>query len=359
MVIEWLQIQNTRNLTNTRIHPSANINLIIGPNASGKTSILEAIYLLSRARSFRTPRTQEVIQHDKPSLLVTAGLRNARGAIIKTGIEKTADRTVIHYNGENIKKISVQAKNTPVVLIAPDVNSLVLSPPKQRRNWLDWTMFHVEPNYLDGWRNYYKALRQRNKSLSGPPGSFDAISAWEQIMAVNAERITSQRQEILIKIQHNLDVIGNNLLPFKAQICLDRGWPAAQPILGCLESNRTKDRHAGFTRNGIHSSDICFSVNNRPLAVVCSRGQIKLFLILLFISQARTIEIMTGEQPLYLIDDYGAEIDAHSRDLVLNLLESLNVQAFLTATEPVFTGPPRNRVKMFHVERGGVVKVVE
>ena len=314
---------------------------------------------MSRARSFRTPRTQEVIQHDKPSLSVTAGLRSAHGVIFKTGIERTTDRTAIHFNGENIKKISVQAKNTPVVLIAPDVNSLVISPPKQRRNWLDWTMFHVEPNYLDDWRNYYKALRQRNKSLYGPPGSFDAISAWEQIMATHAERITIQRQEILIKIQHNLDVIGNNLLPFRVQVGLDRGWPAAQTFLGGLESNRTKDRQAGFTRNGIHSSDICFSVNNRPLAAVCSRGQTKLFLILLFISQARTIETMTGEQPVYLIDDFSAEIDSHFRGLVLKLLESLNVQAFLTATEPEVTGLPNGRIKMFHVERGEVVKVVE
>ena len=359
MYIDWLQIQNVRNLSNLRIQPSSKLNIFIGPNASGKTSILEAIYLLSRARSFRTPRIREVIQHNQPTLLVTASLKKANGAAIKTGIEKAHDKTIIHYNGENIKKTSVQAKNFPLVLIAPDVNRLVIGPPKQRRNWLDWAMFHVEPTYLDDWRNYYKALRQRNKALSNPIRAYDAMSGWEHIMAETAERITTQRHEFLKKTQQNLEVIGKKLLQFKTQICVDKGWPGTQPFLEFLENSREVDRQSGYTKNGIQSSDVHFFADKRPVAAICSRGQIKLFLLLLLISQAQALEIMTGEQPLYLMDDYRAEIDAHARRHVLDLLSELNVQAFITTTETEAVDARSANVKMFHVERGEVVKVVE
>ena len=167
MYIEWLQIQNVRNLTDLRIEPATRLNILVGPNASGKTSVLEAIYLLSMARSFRTPRVREVIQHQQQSLLVTAGLRYTRSGLVNTGIEKGPGTTAIHFNGENVKKISEQARNIPLILIAPDIQNLALGSPRQRRHWLDWAMFHVEPTYLDDWRDYHKALRQRNSLLKG------------------------------------------------------------------------------------------------------------------------------------------------------------------------------------------------
>ena len=360
MYIDWLQIQNVRNLTNLRIQPTNKLNLFIGPNASGKSSILEAIYVLSRARSFRTPRIKEVIQHTKPSILVTAGLRNAAGVLIKTGIEKRPDKTIIHCNGENIKKTSTQAKNIPLVLIAPDVNSLVTGLPKQRRNWLDWAMFHVEPDYLEDWRNYYKALRQRNMALNHATNkNYDAMSGWEHIMGETATRITEQRQGLLKKIQQNLDVISKKLLPFETSICLDKGWPGTQPLALCLESNRRADRQSGYTRNGPQVSDVHFLADKRPVDAVCSRGQIKLFLVLLLMSQARTLEMMTGERPVYLMDDYRAEIDAQARRQVFNALIELNAQVFFTATETDAEEARHTDVKMFHVERGDIVKVVE
>ena len=275
------------------------------------------------------------------------------------GIEKGHDKTIIHCNGETIKKISVQVKNIPLALIAPDVNSLVSGPPKQRRNWLDWAMFHVEPAYLDDWRNYYKALRQRNTALGAKDGLYEAISGWECIMAETAERITIQRQELLKKIQQNLDIISKKLLRFEAQIRVDKGWPGAQPFLQYLESAREVDRQSGYTRNGIQASDVHFLVDDHPIAAVCSRGQIKLFLMLLLISQAQAFEMTMGERPVYLMDDYRAEIDAHARRQIFDILDELNVQVFFTATEMEAEDVQRAKIKMFHVERGEIVKVVE
>lgn len=359
MHIEWLQIQNVRNLTNFRIQPTPQLNLFIGPNACGKTTILEAIYLLSRARSFRTPRVNEVIQHGKESLLVSAGLRYSRAGLINTGIEKGHGKTIIHYNGENIKKISEQAKNIPLVLVAPDTHNLIMGTPKQRRHWLDWAMFHVEPAYLEDWRNYHKALRQRNNLLKSTLESVDSMSGWEQVMVDTAERINIQRNLFLKRIEETLVLIGGNLFPFIPRISLLRGWRDEQPLSVWLQQNRGIDSQIGYTRHGIHCADIQFLANEYPLSSVCSRGQVKLFIIILLISQAKVTEEITGERSLYLFDDYTSEIDALTRRTIIDLLIKQETQAFFTSTEPGLKDSKPNITKTFHVERGELVKVVE
>lgn len=359
MHIDWLQIENVRNLTHIRIQPAPQLNILVGQNASGKTSILEAIYLLSRARSFRTSRINEVIQHNKPSLMVTAGLRYSRAGLVNTGIEKGAGNTTLHFNGENVKKISTQASNIPLILIAPDVDNPVLGTPKQRRHWLDWAMFHVEPAYLEDWRDYHRALRSRNALLKDPGKDSDTITGWEQVMQETAGKITAQRQRFLKIISENLESVADGLLPFKSRVELYRGWQNGDSLQTCLEKHRAGDRQIGYTRYGIHCSDIRFFADERSLATVCSRGQIKLFLILLLVSQAQTIEAITGNKPMYLLDDYKAEVDGAAGNLIMELMRKQEAQVFFTTTEFGQPDPAFTDTKMFHVEHGELLKVVE
>ena len=359
MFIEWLQIQNVRNLTNIRIQPATHLNILVGPNASGKTSVLEAIYLLSRARSFRTARINEVIQHEKPALLVTAALRYNQAGLVKTGIEKGRGRTVIHFNGENIKKISDQARNIPLILVAPDIQNLILGTPKQRRHWLDWAMFHVEHTYLDDWHAYHKALRQRNMMLKNNRISGDSITGWEQVMTETADRITARRQQFIDVFTENFVAVANGLLPYTPAIELAKGWQGDFPLSASLHNNRDSDRQLGYTRYGIHCSDVHFYADDYPLAAASSRGQIKLFLVLLLVSLARTVEGTTGNRPVYLLDDYRAEIDGKTSGLIMELMRDQQAQVFFTSTEFGREESTINDIKMFHVEHGELVKVVE
>lgn len=359
MHIEWLQIDNVRNLTQVRIQPTSQLNILVGPNASGKTSILEAIYLLSRARSFRTSRISEVIQHDKPSLMVTAGLRYSQAGLVNTGIEKGSGSTTVHFNGENIKKISSQARNIPLILIAPDVDNLVLGTPKQRRHWLDWAMFHVEPAYLEDWRDYHKALRCRNALLKKPGKKSDSILGWEQVMTETADRITAQRRRFINIVSEKLETVAAGLLPFNSRVELYQGWPDGRSLMTSLENDRAGDRLVGYTRQGVHCSDIRFFADQHLLAPVSSRGQIKLFLILLLISQAQAIEALTGNRPLYLLDDYRAEVDEKAGSVIMDLMRKQQAQVFFTTTEFEQQNSAFSDTKMFHVERGKLVKVVE
>ena len=164
---------------NIYIEPAIGLNLVVGPNASGKTALLEAIHMLSRARSFRTPRIKEVIQKEQLTLQVSAQITNKQSRSISTGIEKGYGTTSIRYEGKALKTVSEQANNIPLLIITPDSHTLVTGAPRDRRHWLDWAMFHVEPTYIGIWRNYQRALRNRNNLLK-QGGTNNQLSSWER-----------------------------------------------------------------------------------------------------------------------------------------------------------------------------------
>ena len=165
MYLEWLQAQQVRNLNNIYLQPAKQLNVITGKNASGKTAVLESIFLLARAKSFRTPRIQEVIQHKKESLIITAKLQHEKEGEITTGIEKQYGKVTINQNGERIKTVSDQVRKFPIILVTQETQTLITGTPKNRRHWLDWAMFHVEHDYLENWKRYMRALRHRNSLL--------------------------------------------------------------------------------------------------------------------------------------------------------------------------------------------------
>lgn len=358
MHIECLRAQHVRNLSDIAIEPGPHLNLFVGPNASGKTALLEAIYFLSRAKSFRTPRIKEVIQHRQQALLVTAEI-NHKGTLTKTGVEKTHGKTTIQYQGESVKRVSEQAKNLPLMLITPDSHTLVTGGPKLRRHWLDWSMFHVEPSYLDEWRSYHKALRQRNSLLKGGGLKSEQLIGWELMMVKEAELLAEQRQEFVEQLNDEMSAVTGNMLPFDVNLRFTKGWPSDQSLQRYLESGRGQDKHTGRTKHGAHRADVDFVSGEFSLDSVCSRGQMKLFVATLLLAQARLLEKKTGKRPIYLIDDFAAELDMEAREKFVSLMLEQQAQVFLTSTEMNGGELPWNTMKMFHVKRGEFTKVVK
>jgi len=359
MHIEYLQAQNVRNLTNIELSPGPRLNLFTGPNASGKTALLEAIYILSRGRSFRTPRMTEVIQHHQESLLVTAELNCSLAKPVRTGVVKTPGKTVIRYDGELIKRTSDQAKNLPLILIAPDTHRLITGEPRQRRHWLDWGMFHVEPNYLNLWRDYHKSLRQRNVLLKSGRLEKDLLMGWELAMADKGTRISLLRKNFINNIQKVIKELLENKDIDPPQFNYLQGWSEAEELQDCLARERPVDKQMGYTRSGIHRADIEFIIDGHPLSSVFSRGRIKQFVATLLLAQTVVIQDITGQRPVVLIDDFGAEIDAATRSRLVNMLLERNIQAFITSTEPNQELLNHRGMEMFHVEHGELRKVVK
>jgi DNA replication and repair protein RecF len=185
-------------------------NLFIGPNASGKTSLLEAAFFLSRGRSFRSRRRESLIAHDQNDFLIV-GQTAGPGGPMPLGIRATRTTTEWHVGGAVAAGIADLAEQFPAQVIDPEVHKLLEEGPGRRRRFLDWGVFHVEHAFLPTWRRYHQALRQRNAALKQDAGD-DDLAAWERELATSGEALAAQREAFLARIAAPLEAIGQSLL---------------------------------------------------------------------------------------------------------------------------------------------------
>jgi len=358
MKLMSLNIDQVRNLKNLQITPSPHINLITGINASGKTSILEAIYLLARGRSFRTPRTQDIIQHDKKKMTVTVKLNNEIDGVVFSGIEKEHGQQTIKYHGSKVKTTSEQARNIPIVLITQDSQTLITGGAKNRRHWLDWAMFHVEPEYLDIWKDYMKALRQRNALLKSQVKNRDLYRGWEQAMVESGEYLYRTRECFIEQLMGTASTRLSSVFEENVMLKQMRGWSDKKDLASALTDAWEMDVKTGYTRAGPHQADIKITNKNREIDAVFSRGQIKLFVCLLMLAQAQVFAQKTGKKPIILVDDFSAELDPIASKYLLDFLFEGEYQSFLTSatkTDRLEAGP---FCQLFHVEQGVVCPMI-
>ena len=358
MHIERLHVRSVRILEEIQIDAGEGINLIYGKNASGKTSLLEAIYILSRGRSFRTPRIQEVISNKTDRLQISIEGRCETLGRITARIEKTHNKTNIKFNGFPVPKISEQASQIPIILITPESRTLVIGDPRHRRHWLDWAMFHVEPSYLDHWRTFHRALRQRNHLLQKGKPHKEQLAIWEGAMAKESGTITTLKKSFIADLQQHFDPLAQETGLPQVMIELQRGWPDEATLGEALEGARTSDLKLGYTRYGIHRAEVLFKQAGHNIARIFSRGEIKRFIPALLMAQARLFQEQRGCSPMILLDDLAAELDLESREKVWRLLGESKSQVFATTTEELSRAWGQNSDFVFHVEHGKIRKMI-
>ena len=358
--LEKLTASSVRNLIELNIEPAAKLNFFYGPNASGKTSVLECIYLLSRIKSFRSKRINDVVCRGESKLQIVAK-GNHQESPFSVGIEKGRGITVIKYNAENVKTASEQARRLPVYIITPDHHVLFTGTPKDRRHWLDWSLFHVEQNYISIWKSYHRALRHRNVLLKNDRG-FNAseLSGWEKLMAEEAVKIDEMRKNYINELNQRLNNLflptvlsGTGLVKY-----LDESYEKEE-LAQLLLKTREDDVKRGYTCVGPHRVDISFTYDDFNVAKHLSRGQTKLFGTAIVSSQVDILKT-TGVDALILVDDLDAELDEISSRKMFELLEQNNVQTFVSSlTKPPWFSVEKEEYAVFHVEHGKVEKVVE
>jgi DNA replication and repair protein RecF len=358
MFFELLRVNNVRNITSIQLEPNPLLNVVVGPNASGKTALLEAIHILARAKSFRTPRIKDVIKHTETGLQVVAEVSNKQSNSITTGIEKSHGSTLIKYKGLSVKTVSTQANNIPLILITPDSHNLITGSPKQRRHWLDWAMFHVEHSYLQDWKAYQKALRNRNILLKA--GADDKqISAWENSMSKTGLILDRLRLKFIKTLDEQFKGLDRSDFSTKTSIGFYKGYPEEIDFGGYLCEKREQDRKLGYTKYGPHKADVLFLAEEHSIGKVYSRGQIKRFVSLVLLAEAKTYELINKEKPVFLIDDYAAELDINARKDLLESVLDYGGQIFITSTEEDKVLSQLTDYNLFHVERGSFHKVVK
>lgn len=329
-----LEIADFRNLAALRLDCGPGLNLIGGDNAAGKTSLLEAIYLLGRARSFRTARPAELIRRGAAHLRLVARLE--RGGRSETlGLQRDGAQFTARLGGAPVGSLAELARALPVLLLTPDSHRLLDDGPRPRRRFLDWGVFQRDAGFLAHWRRYQLALRQRNAALR-QPAMLKSLPGWEAELAAAAAPLDVARAAFIAALAAAAQPELAALLDAPQVLALDyrRGWPTGAGLAGVLAEAREADRRAGHTRCGAHRADFAVKLGGRPPGEALSRGQHKLLVAALVLAQAALYREATGEPCVLLVDDLPAELDAAHRARFLARLAATGAQVFVTAIEP-------------------------
>jgi DNA replication and repair protein RecF len=353
MRLEQLRLQGLRCIVDASVTLDPGINLFVGANGAGKTSILEAAFLLSHARSFRSGAKEALLARGAAQLSVFADVRHADDRARRIGLGRSGNRWQAKIDGVNVA-IGQLVSECAVVCFEPGSHALIAGAAEERRRFLDWGVFHVEHDFLSSWRRYQRALKQRNSLLrSGSLVVDDLFAPWEAELAMAGAHIDHLRQVYLDLWLPKLQATAAGLLPELGTLRLHyrRGWPEDQSLADQLRLQRGRDLARGHTISGAHRADWTIAFEHAPLREHLSRGQEKLTALACLLAQAELYAGHRGEWPVMCLDDLASELDQSHQAAVVAQLVAARAQVLLTGTEvPQALASIPSRV--FHVEQG-------
>jgi DNA replication and repair protein RecF len=353
MPLETLQIRDLRCIEHAELELSPGLNLIEGANGSGKTSLLEGIFLLGRGRSFRTRNSARLVRIGQSGLLVfgRVGGGDKGGQPHVVGVQLTREGgTEAKIDGEFVGSLAELSATLPVQVINPEIHRLVEEGPARRRRWLDWLVFHVEPGFIGHWVRYQRALRQRNAALRTPAQD---LSAWNQTLSEAGASVDRARASALQRLEPFWQALSEELCGRPVKLGYQRGWPAEQTLVDALNGSIARDLQFGATGVGPHRADVSLRSEGRAAREILSRGQQKLTAIAMTLAQLELLRAETGLNLTLLLDDPQAELDAQRLQLFLGRVRALDCQLVVTALQlqPQLLGTVQ---RQFHVEQGRV-----
>ena len=336
MIIKSLSIRDFRNHSSKNLSFNPGINVITGPNASGKTNIVEAAYYLSLARSFRGVDDEDLIAHEAECAEINSQIiegvvkRNIRILITKKG------RSVL-INGKKVSKVSDLAKCVNVLLFEPKDVLLFRGSPKERRNFLDINLSKQFPAYLEYISRYEKALKQRNELLKSGNCDENLLNTTTELLVKYAGPIINYRamyvkdiNDILIKITRALTGVNEKIeIQYRPFVPMSADYQTA--ALEAFNRSLDNDLKHKATSIGIHREDISVSLNGREIGTYGSQGENRLVSLALKLSPYFMIKD-EDKKPIVVLDDVMSELDEiHQRRLV-SFLRKFS-QVFITGTE--------------------------
>jgi DNA replication and repair protein RecF len=302
-----LQVTDFRCLQSAVLDLDPRFTLISGSNASGKTSLLEAIYVLGRGRSFRTRRLEHLIRHDCERFVVFGEIET-NDRRIPVGVEGSASGIRAQIAGMKASSLAELAVVLPVQIIDPEIHRLIEEGPNRRRRFLDWGVFHVEHSFIGHWQRYHQVLKQRNAALkAGQPHA--AVSAWDADLVLYGALVTEARSGYVALLAEQAKGISRNLLGMELDLGYRAGWTRDQSFAESLQQSRGHDQASGATQVGPHRADLSIRLNGMAVKDRISRGQQKLLAAALLIAQLKLFPDDGTVQPSLLLDDPAAELD--------------------------------------------------
>jgi DNA replication and repair protein RecF len=350
MALLELGVSNLRCIEHAELSLTPAVTLIWGGNGSGKTSLLEAMFLLGRGRSFRTRNNARLIRRGQAHLRVTGRVSGPAGQETRVGFEASRDETVARIGGRATQSLTELTQAFPVQAIDPGVHRLVEEGGYRRRRWMDWAVFHVEPQFMSLWLRYSRALRQRNAALRSDAAQADV---WDPELARLGEGIAEARGRFMDRLVPYWRAVVSALSGLEVELHYLRGWSQGQSLIEALAASRPLDEARQLTHAGPHRADVSLRLEGRAAREVLSRGQQKLVAAALMLAQLRLLQDTTQTVSTLLLDDPAAELDGEHLERFIEQVRGLRSQLVVTSLQAesrLFGAPDRT----FHMRQGRV-----
>ncbi|MEO6170668.1 MAG: DNA replication/repair protein RecF [Lysobacter sp.] len=370
MRVTRLDIHQFRPFEQVQLRPGPGLNVLVGDNGAGKTTVLEALHLMAYGRSFRGRVRDGLVRAGQPALEVFVEWEEGRHASgqaggssapplrqRKAGLRHSGQDWDGRLDGADVAQLGELCAALAVVTFEPGSHALVTGAADIRRRYLDWGLFHVEHQFFPTWRRYSRALKQRNALLK-TRAPLAQLDTWDHELADAGEPLSRFRQSYLDALQPLFAALLAELAPALGESTLNYlpGWRRDEmPLADALLLARERDLLAGFTSVGPHRADWRIQFGGIPGRDALSRGQAKLTALAALLAQAEQFAARAGEWPVIALDDLASELDRAHQRRVINRLIASSAQVFMTGTEPpAVLDASGHAYTLFHVEHGDV-----
>lgn len=364
MHIKHIELTDFRNYESLKLDFHQNVNLILGNNAQGKTNLLEAIYITSIGRSFRTNRDSELVRFGQQAARICV---EAEKEISDTSVEITIKRDSkksVKKDGVNIKKTSQLLENILIVIFSPEDLKIVKDEPEKRRRFIDRELCQIQPRYYDSLSNYKKTLQQRNAYLKEERIDPSMLDLWDLQLAKYGARIMELRDRFIKKISVFSGAIHSSITAGQETLFLEYNPNVAltddrEQLEGFFYDEIKRAfpgdcRHRTTTR-GPHKDDISFYVGGINMRSFGSQGQQRTCALSLKLAELNLIKEETEEDAILLLDDVMSELDLQRQEYLIKTLKEN--QLFITTTdidEKLLASFPG--AKQIYVENGKIIE---
>lgn len=351
MSLAQLQITNLRNLQSLRFNFHPKLNFVLGENGSGKTSFLEAIYLLGSGHSFRTREIGPLVSEGETSLTVFARTQDEQTISLQ---KSTRVSTQVRLNEKLCQSSSELAHFLPCQVFHQAIFQIIDAGPSARRNVLDWGLFHLKPDYHLLWKEYKRVLKQRNLLLK-QKASRNQLLPWDKGIAELSMQLHEERESYFLRLLPEFQNILTQLTSLECDVYYERGWGKSgqsESLQAILQENYSQDLFRQYTQYGAHQADLRIESNSHLAKQHLSRGQQKIVLFALKFAQAK----FTLKPCIYLCDDISSELDKKHLDNLLNLIETTAGQFFITTIEESNLSLDENVGEFFYLSGGKLLE---
>lgn len=311
MIITSVHLQSVRNHEVFVMKLLPSVTLITGANGSGKTSVIEALYIALRGTSFRGT-DKELLRYGAEWWRIDIGIEGDISRTVSFDPAKTTGRKKFIIDDKVSYRLS-PAHKYPIVLFEPDDLRLISGSPTRRRQFIDTLISSINPNYAATLRKYERALKQRNTLLKKQFVTADDVFVWNVALSEYGAELVTQRIAFIEKLNKTLNVVYNTIASSRDEVSIHYSdtiiGNTNQKLMSELYARFERDKILGYTSTGPHRHDVMFKFNNTPALSSASRGEIRTIILALKFLEVTLIEELTGNKPIILLDDVFGELD--------------------------------------------------